>query len=713
MMYAAIYLVLAFGAGIFLADLLPLRAYYVCVLFLLPISYFVRKKPNLLLIALVVLSFFAGAARLYWAHTAYEQLPLHLAGETLYLEGVVEEKKNTYATEKGEMSRYVLTLEKFSYTGEKRLQQGAGKIYVTVPAKPVLAPSTRIGIVADVRALSHYKNPGLYDARHHEREQGICLKAYASEDQPVQILAPPGGLRYYLQRLREYLTSIYQTVLSRDQSYILSSLLFGGHYDELPPALLESFSSTGLIHILSVSGSHISLLLAAVQVLGRLAGLRGRTLFVLSAGLVLFYGALAEFTAPVIRSAIMGILCAYSLVARRQYTGCHALALAALSMLAVSPYLLFDLTFQLSCGASAGIVLLQPRVSSWLARLPKFLAAGMAVCFCAQILLVPLLIANFSSLPLYTLPANLTVGPILDFVILLGLFASLLSLLVMPAGQLVLWCIGPLLDLAVKGNYFLSSLPHSRLFFGAMPLIWVAAWYLAVLAIFFLQRRRCLLLTAAAVLFLVPCALQWWQRPQALIRSFDLGNDRAACIVFADRTVYLWYNKSRWSNPEQAACVLTPALRYAGIFHLDTLEVCGDGAKETAAQLAQKFRIGRSVCRKELPEGKAWLAGPVPYYHYAGLLPEKLPGEAVLEIDSLAKAGRTPFPQGAAALIVHRSGSRDAIWKRWREKADLAGIPFYTPETDGLIEAAYKDGTWTFRKTGGDSIEAYKNHLWK
>ena len=56
----------------------------------------------------------------------------------------------------------------------------------------------------------------------------------------------------------------------------------------------------------------MSLLLAAVQILGRMASLRERPLFILSAVVVILYGALAEGTAPVIRSSLMGLISAYS-----------------------------------------------------------------------------------------------------------------------------------------------------------------------------------------------------------------------------------------------------------------------------------------------------------------------------------------------------------------------------------------------------------------
>ena len=52
---------------------------------------------------------------------------------------------------------------------------------------------------------------------------------------------------------------------------------------------------------------------------------------------------------------------------------------------------------------------------------------------------------------------------------------------------------------------------------------------------------------------------------------FDAGRDQATAIIYEDRSADLWYNKSRFSHPDQAAVVVIPALRANGIFTLAEL----------------------------------------------------------------------------------------------------------------------------------------------
>lgn len=111
----------------------------------------------------------------------------------------------------------------------------------------------------------------------------------------MAVTAPPGRWEAFLQDLRQALTGRYEVILGETYAPVLASLLFGGHYEDLPPGLLESFSTTGLIHILSVSGSHVALLLAVIQLMGRALGLRPRSLFCISVTFLFLYGALADF----------------------------------------------------------------------------------------------------------------------------------------------------------------------------------------------------------------------------------------------------------------------------------------------------------------------------------------------------------------------------------------------------------------------------------
>lgn len=98
---------------------------------------------------------------------------------------------------------------------------------------------------------------------------------------------------------------------------VLMTLLFGGHYSEIPKDIIHSFSVTGIIHILSVSGSHIALLFGFLYFLGKWLGLSMKVTVVPAVLLVLVYAAMSGFVPPVIRASLMGILAVIGVLLER------------------------------------------------------------------------------------------------------------------------------------------------------------------------------------------------------------------------------------------------------------------------------------------------------------------------------------------------------------------------------------------------------------
>ena len=678
--WVSLALVLALAGGITLADVLSLALSLWISLFLLSLLglFFFRSRSRIALVVCLVLAALSlGAGRLQLEAERYEVLPHQAAGARLTVEGTLQERRSTYTNEKGQAGRYIMQVRRYSYDGEADVQPGKGCIYVTLP-EPQVVGSTVV-VTGDSRPLIYYKNDGMYDALHRDREKAIYLRLFADDGEKVVVTAPPGRWEAFLQDLRQALTGRYEVILGETYAPVLASLLFGGHYEDLPPGLLESFSTTGLIHILSVSGSHVALLLAVIQLMGRALGLRPRSLCCISVTFLFLYGALSDFSSPVVRASLMGAASALSLTARREYLAGHALALAMAGMLLYSPFLCFDLSFRLSCGASAGIILFQRPVSSWFAGLPSFLRDCLTVCVAAQILVVPLLFSAFFSFPVYSLVANALVAPVLDLVMVLGLLASVLSLLWGSAADMVLWLIKPLLALALKGNAFIAALPGSR-FWAGQPSKWAClAWYLAVVFVFCPSFRRRMGPPLLACL-----AAAWFLRPSGPgVLVLDAGRDQVTAVIHEDKSADIWYNKSRFANPDQAAVVVTPALRAHGVFRLRQCRVDGDGADHTLALLRRDFTFLSGTG-----------SGDVPFRCLASVARPFPAGPLCLEFRSLTGWNGRDFPVSAMATIVYGSRRSDETLTEWGETAAGYGVPCFSPSRDGQVRLYRWRGQW-------------------
>lgn len=224
--------------------------------------------------------------------------------------------------------------------------------------------------------------------------------------------------------------------MPKEDAAAVFAMLFGG-YQGLSEDLVADFQATGIVHILSVSGSHISLIAAVMAWLAAALRLPRAVSAALVLSCIAFYSILAGCVPPVIRSAIMGGLAFLALALGRERESRCILLLTGIFMLLWNPLLLFHISFELSYLATAGLLFLAPVFRAWLrARgMPDVLAMGFAITLSAQLATLPVLAWYFGQVSLSALLANLLVVPILELIIILGLFAGLVAFLLPLLGH--------------------------------------------------------------------------------------------------------------------------------------------------------------------------------------------------------------------------------------------------------------------------------------
>ena len=129
--------------------------------------------------------------------------------------------------------------------------------------------------------------------------------------------------------------------------------------DTIPDAVLDDFRKTGTSHLLAISGLHVGILMAlAVAVSARVFGRRRNLYLIVPLLAVWLYAVMAGLSPSVVRASIMGTVYLAALALGRPKSILPALGLAAAVMVAVSPNILWSVSFQLSFAAMAGIATL-------------------------------------------------------------------------------------------------------------------------------------------------------------------------------------------------------------------------------------------------------------------------------------------------------------------------------------------------------------------
>lgn len=276
--------------------------------------------------------------------------------------------------------------------------------------------------------------------------------------------------------------------LEGPQKVLAQALALGGHYSELGEEQMKDFSYTGLIHILSISGSHIALLLALVYGLGRLIKLRKRTCLILGIIVACIYCGIVGGDAPVIRATMMSILMCIAYIKGRLYQAKQALCLCAILCVIYDPFSLFDVSFQLSFGATYGLLIWGKVLYERIQWLPRWIKTPLVLCVSAQLLILPLQLYYFHYISISSLLAACIVAPLLDISIVL-IFVSTLVSYVLPIS--LLWSlVDVLLRISLYLNHVLGR-SDSLLWLGMMH-PYCAYIYYVLLALFtyFLTHRK-------------------------------------------------------------------------------------------------------------------------------------------------------------------------------------------------------------------------------
>jgi competence protein ComEC len=257
-------------------------------------------------------------------------------------------------------------------------------------------------------------NPAEFNYKLYMAHQNIYAQAFLNPADVVLLRTNAGNqLVAYSLKLRQHLVAQFKTAMHSPEAISVASTLILGYKAELDNDILQAYSKTGTIHVLSVSGAHVAIIFV---LLGWLLGFMDRYRYgkvlkaVVTIVLIWYYSLLTGLSPAVCRAAVMISLIIIGKTYNRRISTLNILAASAFTILIVDPFLIADVGFQLSYLAVAGLIVFQPIVygwldvdNKWLDKLWLYCAASIA----AQAITFPLSAYYFHQFPVYFLVSNL------------------------------------------------------------------------------------------------------------------------------------------------------------------------------------------------------------------------------------------------------------------------------------------------------------------
>lgn len=308
---------------------------------------------------------------------------------------------------------------------------------------------------------------------------------------PHAMLVAEGGfgVRRSLYALRKLFLEKINALYPSPHSALLAGLLIGDKQD-LGKDLTNQFRRAGIIHVVVLSGSNITIVAnafaAVLSSLPRAIALSGSAL-----GVILFT-LMTGATATVMRASIMALIALLGKASGRSYDPIRTLLVACAIMLLGNPKLLvFDPSFQLSFLSTLGLILFTPYFEKWLAFLPeRFEIRAIAiVTFATQAFVTPFLLYQVGQVSLVALLVNFLILGFIPATMLVGFISIGLGFVASWFAYPAVFATYYLLAYELGITHFFSSLPFAALEVS-FPFWLVVVSYAIIAAFFFLPKWK-------------------------------------------------------------------------------------------------------------------------------------------------------------------------------------------------------------------------------
>ncbi len=584
------------------AIIVPLLAVLALVASILP--------PHLRPLAPLPLFFLIGLLHIH--------LALQPAADPRHISRLITEKTKvtlvgrilTMVAYDGENTRFELATEEILLHGTAAprsfFQPVQGKIQLSIQGElsPTFIPGMKVMAITMLDRIRNYQTPGAFNFQLQMATKSISCSGWVdSAKEILQVhespLSSTQRLRFLPEQIRQRVALVLNQQFEPDIAGLYQALLIGSMVN-IPPQLMEAFKENGCVHVLSISGLHLSLLGLFSVILLTFFLKRSQWLLLhshvpnlalaLTAPLLLFYTFIAGMNIPAIRALVTALLVLFAVVLRRHRSLIHLIAAAALIVLAMTPLALFTASFQLSFAAVLAINCIYPRLPVVIAGhqpgarrnshadVLRFFQSMFYVSLAATAGTLPFMLYHFNRFSLIGPMMNLIIEPLLCLWALPCGLLGLLLLLITPDLAALLFQIGGAgIRLTVLLAKAVAGFPYAS--------IWtITPSPLEILLFFFilfllLRQRRTVrqlsLAMALSILLLISFTLSLWHpaKTRELTVSFlDVGQGSSTLLQLPNgKNILIDGGGQQTEQFNTGPSIIAPFLWRKRIWRLDDL----------------------------------------------------------------------------------------------------------------------------------------------
>ena len=256
-------------------------------------------------------------------------------------------------------------------------------------------------------------NPFLFNYKNYLLNENIH-RTFTTE--PNSLVTCHSGKQSILQSLinsRQFLTKYVEDHFNAKTEGYINALLFGDR-TKMSGETESHYQVVGIVHLLAISGSHISLLSVCIYYLLIRIGVTKENSLFITILCIVSYGFLAGASASVVRAVIIGVLVCLCKLAKKKIDIISLLFMSCIIMLLVKPNYVEDIGFQFSFFTSCVLVLTAKRIIEYKSWIGKAIFTSSIT----QLVSLPILLTNFYEISPYSIVLNMIFIPFITFIII-------------------------------------------------------------------------------------------------------------------------------------------------------------------------------------------------------------------------------------------------------------------------------------------------------
>jgi competence protein ComEC len=463
--------------------------------------FYALKKNTASFVLLLLATVGLGVGVYSFFDARYEGNPVHRFPQSVYADFY----GTLYRSPSPGLDRDYLYLRVEKIVYQNKEERARGNLRVSVPHStefPLrlnLTTGDVLKVSAQLIPLREYRNFNEPFSKQYLKNQ--LLDNLAATKSPLLIEKIRINRAYSLFRWISILRQNFQRIIERNfaspaapgqmslEGAVFEALVLGER-GRMDPAATQSLQKTGLFHLFALSGGHIAIIFFLMFSLLRLLRVPRRPSYILLIVLLIFYSLLVEGRASFLRATIMSVAFLLGKLFWKDVHLLNTISLSLFFLLLFNPFQFFDLGFQLTFGATLGIILFMPRIMKFLPRLPLKISETFAMSLTAQAGVFPLIAGAFNRIIFSGLALNMIGIPLVGLIMAVGYIFLPISFLSGGLAKLLAMVIAFLIKVFMLSTHLLDGVHFLSYRIPTPPLLVVVGYFLFLLLFLLPSQAR-------------------------------------------------------------------------------------------------------------------------------------------------------------------------------------------------------------------------------